>query len=73
MQNFEDFLSQIYQFEDLLFYLFVRNIITGNSHKRQTSEKEPKTISLEKDMILNYRDIVRVLTIVLGNDLELVE
>lgn len=73
MQNFEDFLSQIYQFEDLLFYLFVRNIITGNSHKRQTSEKESKTISLEKDMILNYRDIVRVLTIVLGNDLELVE
>lgn len=29
MQTFEDFLCQLYQFEDLLFYLFVRSIIVN--------------------------------------------
>ena len=45
MQNFEDFVSQVYQFEDLLFYLFIRNIILNKGDIMNT----PK-IKMEKEI-----------------------
>ena len=81
LQTFEEFVSEIYEQEDLLFYLFVRNIIqkkiiNGNKTRKLKTEvslgKNIDNSGSEEQIWLGNRDISKIVTELVGDDEELI-
>lgn len=76
LQGFEDFLCEIYQFEELLYYLFIRSIIIGEIGKMQIkqnlSNNNKNGVLMVGEICLNFSQIEKILGEILGRDTDLI-